>query len=425
MGRRRKDQSSNLPTHFFLRPPSPTIFFWYEDELGRRKPACSKTSDIAKALKVRAKLLEMVQARRERGIRPDDSAWSEASSFIERQTRLSKGRGRFHRNNLLHAKAFLSLYKIEEIKRPHVRAFMEELMGRIPTGEMAPRTVRHVYDSMRRMFNELLADGVLEVSPCTLEVSRGELPAIEDKDPEWRDNAVFDRDEVLGLITDPRVRNVKRVAYALSFISGMRDGELVNRRWRDYNPALKPLGELRISTAWSHENRLEKLPKSKQPRRLPVHPVLAAILAEWRLSGWAREYGRPPTPDDFIIARPWPLNRQGKRMDAPPAKWKAGQRVPPADIWKWLNGQWRKTGKRTPGDLERLGLRPRRAHDTRRTFISLCLEDGGNETILRHITHGRPKRGAFDLYPTFTWEKQCEEVKKLRLAWQRKAETSQ
>jgi hypothetical protein len=41
--------------------------------------------------------------------------------------------------------------------------------------------------------------------------------------------------------------------------------------------------------------------KSQVPRRIPVHAVLARMLAEWKLSGWERTYGRAPTADDFII----------------------------------------------------------------------------------------------------------------------------
>jgi hypothetical protein len=44
-------------------------------------------------------------------------------------------------------------------------------------------------------------------------------------------------------------------------------------------------------------------------------------------------------------------------------------------------------------DLAMLGARPRRQHDTRRTFISLCLEDGARWDMLPWITHARPKSG--------------------------------
>lgn len=34
---------------------------------------------------------------------------------------------------------------------------------------------------------------------------------------------------------------------------------------------------------------------------MPVHPVPAAVLASWQLSGWQKLMGRAPTPDDLIV----------------------------------------------------------------------------------------------------------------------------
>ena len=63
-------------------------------------------------------------------------------------------------------------------------------------------------------------------------------------------------------------------------------------------------------------------------------------------------------------------------------------------------GRWVK--ERTPfhvNDLARLGYRPRRVHDLRRTFISLALADGARKDVLRWITHG-PEGDIVDLYTT-------------------------
>jgi hypothetical protein len=40
--------------------------------------------------------------------------------------------------------------------------------------------------------------------------------------------------------------------------------------------------------------------KTAVPRRGPVHPTLARVLAEWKPAGWESTYGRMPTPDDLI-----------------------------------------------------------------------------------------------------------------------------
>ena len=66
-------------------------------------------------------------------------------------------------------------------------------------------------------------------------------------------------------------------------------------------------------------------------------------------------------------------------------------------------------------DLARLGIRARRQHDLRRTFISLCLGDGGRSDILRWVTHSRPRTATIDDYTTLVWNPLCEEVAKLRI----------
>jgi integrase len=64
-------------------------------------------------------------------------------------------------------------------------------------------------------------------------------------------------------------------------------------------------------------------------------------------------------------------------------------------------------------DLKRLGMRPRRQHDLRRTFVSLCLGDGASKDILRSITHA-PEGDVVDDYTTLVWNPLCRKVAKLQ-----------
>ena len=54
-------------------------------------------------------------------------------------------------------------------------------------------------------------------------------------------------------------------------------------------------------------------------------------------------------------------------------------------------------------DFEMLGLRGRRVHDTRYTFISLTLADGADRDKLAWVTHG-PKGDIVSLYTTLHWK---------------------
>jgi len=116
------------------------------------------------------------------------------------------------------------------------------------------------------------------------------------------------------------------------------------------------------------------------PREIPVHPGLAQVLIEWRRLGWKSTYGRSPKDDDLII----PSTEGGHRSVTYALK----------------------TFHR---DLEVLGLRKRRLHDCRRTFISLAQDGGASKDVLRFLTHPSPG-DAFDLYSTPSWEARCEAV---------------
>jgi hypothetical protein len=65
-------------------------------------------------------------------------------------------------------------------------------------------------------------------------------------------------------------------------------------------------------------------------------------------------------------------------------------------------------------ELERVGLRARRQHDTRRTSISIARADGARPDILRWATHG-PTGDIVDDYTTLPWATLCEEVAKVRI----------
>ena len=122
------------------------------------------------------------------------------------------------------------------------------------------------------------------------------------------------------------------------------------------------------------------------PREVPVHPTLACILAEWKLSGWQQTYGRKPARRDLIV----PTRRMNMRnaKDAQVALLR---------------------------DLETLELRRRRGHDLRRSFITLALVDGARRDLLEVVTHG-PRGDIVSMYSSFPWPALCAEVAKLKIS---------
>jgi integrase len=260
--------------------------------------------------------------------------------------------------------------KLEEVRPRHIRDLIMELRA---AGTLAPRTIHHVFHTTKAMFHHALADELIDSTPCVL--PRGTLPKKVDKDPEWRAGAIYTREEVERLISDTRIPEDRRILYALKALAGLRHGEAAGLTWRQYDATLEPLGGLSLERT-----------KTQVPRRVPVHPTLARVLAEWKLSGWERTYGRAPTSADLVAP---------SRNLTPKDKHEAP--------------------KQLAADLELLKLRPRRGHDLRRTFVTLAQVDGARRDLLETISHG-PRGDIVSVYTTFPWPALCAEVEKLRIS---------
>jgi len=258
---------------------------------------------------------------------------------------------------------------LEAVQMHEVRDFVLELVN---AGELAPKTIYNIHGVFHAMYEDARIRGFVPTNPCDL--PRGTLPPKMDKDPHWRQGAVFTRDEVEQLISDPRILWDRRVFCALKALAALRHSEAAHLRWNQYDEAAEPLGRICLGKT-----------KTNVPREIPVHPTLAAILAQWKLTGFQFVFGRQPRPEDLIV--PTRTNRVRTRDEA-------------------QKGFLR--------DLERLGMRPRRGHDLRRTFISLARVDGAHRDMLKHVTHGR-RGDIYDMYTTWPWADLCAQVAKLKI----------
>lgn len=251
-------------------------------------------------------------------------------------------------------------------------------------GTFAPSTVRAIYATVKKLFNAAVFEGKIPATPCVL--PPGTLPKGGDKVPGARATWKFSGADVERLISAPEVPLDRRVAYAILFLAGLRRGELVVLRWRDWDPTRAPLGCLTVARAMKAVKKVEGPTKTLAVREVPVHPTLAAVLAEWKLGGWQRHTrsAKPPQPGDLVVPSRVGTVREGRNVYA----------------------QFR-------ADCDALELRARRVHGTRHTFISLGVDAGARLDVLRTITHTRPVRDAFDLYRHEAWSTLCAEVAKL------------
>jgi integrase len=275
----------------------------------------------------------------------------------------------------------------EGVRPRHIREVVAALRvaptDRDSKKTLAPRTIRAIFMTTHKMFADAVIDELIDINPCQL--PRGELPKKIDHDPVWRSGAIFTRFEIEQITTDPRIPEDRRMLYALLFFLGVRFGEGAAATWGRYDPDLRPLGRILVSHSWSTTRGELKGTKTESPRAVPVHPRLAAMLEDWKAHGWADMIGRQPKPEDLIVP-----SREGR--------------------FRNVNHGL----KRFHEDLDRLGLRRRRQHDLRRSFISLCVEDGARREILHWITHGADGT-ITDLYTTLSWGALCGEVQKLQI----------
>jgi len=283
-----------------------------------------------------------------------------------------------------HVYPYIGDMRLDQPVQPrHIVHMVNELRKK---PNIAPKTVRNIYSLAKALFRDAQILGLVDHNPCIL--TKQQLGPCEDKDPEWRPTAIFKRAELEALIADPRIPWDRQVHYALKGIAALREGEADGLRWRHFEQDHRPLGRLVIATSYNKGRT-----KTGQTRYMPVHPSLAAMLAEWKLKGWPEMMGRNPGPDDLIV--PLPASR---RVDAGTMRTKCH------------------SYKRLKRDLKELGLRHRRGHDLRRTMISLAISDGARKDLLKLCTHGPPRREGIDAYITIGWEPLCAEVARLKVS---------
>jgi len=285
----------------------------------------------------------------------------------------------------LHVLPTLGMHRLDEVRPMHIRDLVRELRK----GELAPKTVRNIYGLVHSLFEDAVGDELLMTNPCKLK--RKQLPKNRDADPEWRGLATYTVNEVERLFSDPLVPVDRRVQYALKALAALRHGEVAALRWRHYDPTREPLGGLTIAFSYDSKKREEKPTKMEDTRRVPVHPVLAKILAAWRLSHWERIYGHAPGPDDLVVP-----TRNATHVNAGEA------------------------GKAMKLDLAELGLRvdagklrDRGGHDLRAWFITTAKEHGASADLLQRVTH-KAGTDVQSLYTRPLWAALCAQVDKLK-----------
>lgn len=274
------------------------------------------------------------------------------------------------------SRSWLAEMVASEVRSEHVQQLVEELRSeRKPDGSrrLSDQTIANVLEVIRLVFAKAVKAKRLTDQPVDLSEAK-----LVDSDVE---REPYTRAEAALLTRHTSIRLPTRVLNALALYTGAREGEVCGLRWSDVDVDA-PLHCLHI------RRQYEGRPlKTKLPRRVPVHPDLAAILNGWATLGFELHVGRKPQPEDPIV----PCVHRGElRSYTKHGYYQAfirGCRV--------------------------AGVTPKTLHSTRHTFISLCRRANCNDARLAEITHGKSlkrKRKTIDRYTHRDWLELCEVV---------------
>jgi len=246
----------------------------------------------------------------------------------------------------------------------------------------APNTVCQIYGACQGLMTYGITLGVLKASPCVRGVIR--LPKRRPVNPAHAIEALMTSAEVRRLI-DSGGTDEERAWWAVAALTGMRGGEIRALRWQRCDLRYLPIGQIIVAESYRADTGVTSPPKTGEAREVPVHPSLAPVLDAWRSSGWAGVMKRAHRANDLVF--PDPDRPDGHLTD----------------------GRMR---RRFYLALERLGMRRRRIHGLRHTFVTRTAEvDGASSEVLERITHGRPRDVRGD-YRQVTFAEMARELAK-------------
>ncbi len=280
----------------------------------------------------------------------------------------------------LHIAPTLGRKHLTEVEPSELLNLYRELYN----GGLAAKTVRNLHNSLTNVFKRAKFEKLVDYNPCK-EVPEDEMPQVGDNP--WDK---YEPAEVAALLTDERIREDRRVLYALLFWFAAREGEGCGFRFTDYDRTQEPLGCMTIDTQYQDQPLKGSRDDFIAKRRFPVHPEAAAMLAKWRLSGFASIFGRPPRDTDFIV--PNPRDMQARKPNA---------------VYKALIE-----------DEKRVNIehkKGRATHGFRKAWISMTAAAKVERECRRVLTHGGRKRDVMEVYERWPWETLCETVQLVQL----------
>jgi integrase len=312
--------------------------------------------------------------------RPSVRAYAE--DWLERRTcRWKDDEATYFRTYVL-SREWLAGLLVEDLETRHVKQLVEELKTAWSERfqrTIAPRTVTSIYGIFRTMCRDARIDGILKTDPCVLPPGTFQRRARSKREP-------YSLEAIAKLLQCPDVHPTARVFSALALLTGMREGEVCGRRWRDWDPSSAPLGCLTVETQYDGQPlKGDRHQAGEVARKVPVHPELARLLHWWQREGFALAHRRAPRADDFIVPT------------------KTGEPFGRSAAY----GMFQRA-------LAKAGVTNLTLHSTRHTFLTLCRRGGARKEVIEKVTHNA-SGDTVDHYTHWDWAPLCEAVLCLQL----------
>lgn len=327
-----------------------------------------------------ARAAAALEAQRKREVsagtyRPDSSPQTTVETWFERW--FSERTNRTVDNDIalvdrhVLSRAWFAKLTLRDSHSRYVLRLVEEMRKDGQLGEKSIATVIGiVLACLRRATFEGLAFETFELPKGTL--TRRTAPGNRRKP--------YPREDVAAIFRFAHPRPDECVWLALAFYTGMREGEICGRRWRDWDRSARPHTALCVHSQYDDQPLKGDDREKTRPRVVPVHVQLEKVLAWWWEEGFELVHARKPTVDEFI--------------------------VPQLDGTNHTKSSGYKLFQRA---LAAAGVVNRSLHSTRHTFVSIARSNGARKDVLERVTHNASGE-TIDDYTTFEWRTLCEAV---------------
>lgn len=272
--------------------------------------------------------------------------WYLNASSRKRETSLIKD-AQMHRD---YVEPSLGNLKISEIKS-HV---FEQIVASMIRKGLSKASVNKVIQHFKAVFNHSFNNELIARNPAK---------AYKQLKIDKKEMGYFSQDEMDRLLTYTSRKYVgenrwKHVLYLTLFLSGKRLGEALGLEWHQIN---FDKNVILISQMWcALENKLIYTTKGRKDRPIPLNSALKIELAA------IRSFSK----SSFVFS---------------------SSKDKPIDPSHFRQRHWEK-------DIKACGIRPMRIHDTRHTYASLFMMNGGNlydlQTVLGHSSINTTERYA-------------------------------